>query len=329
MNGLFVVAVDIGGTSFRVALADREGRLLARGAEPTRPQEGPGSGIQRLKDAIRKTASSVSFKEVAGIAVGAAGPIDPLRGVILTPPSLPTWRDVRLKEQLEEEFQVPIWMENDADLAALGEHRFGAGRGCDRLIYITVSTGIGGGIIINGEFLRGGGLSVAEIGHVVVDPDGPVCNCGGRGHLEAVASGTAIARMAVESISQGHSSAISRLVGGHLSMVTAETVVEAAGQGDVTAQAVMQKAGTSLGIAVVSLIHIFDPEVVIIGGGVSNAGELILNPIRQVITERAMPDFRNRARVVRSSLGDNSVIFGAVALALEGGISHIVVDPRN
>ncbi|MCL0072775.1 ROK family protein [Dehalococcoidia bacterium] len=328
MNG-FVIAVDVGGTSFRVALADREGRLLARGAEPTRPQEGPGSGIRRLKDAIRKTASSVSFKEVAGIAVGAAGPIDPLRGVILTPPSLPTWRDVPLKEQLEEEFQVPIWMENDADLAALGEHRFGAGRGCDRLIYITVSTGIGGGIIINGQLLSGSSVSVAEIGHMVVDPDGPVCNCGGRGHLEAVASGTAIARMAVERISQGHSSAISRLVGGHLSMVTAETVVEAAGQGDTTAQAVMQKAGISLGIAVVSLIHIFDPEVVIIGGGVSNAGELILNPIRQVITERAMPDFRNRARVVCSSLGDDSVILGAVALALEGGINHIVVDPRN
>ncbi|MCL0070736.1 ROK family protein [Dehalococcoidia bacterium] len=314
MNG-FVVAVDIGGTSFRVALADREGRLLARSAEPTRPQEGPGSGIRRLKNAIRKTASSVSFKEVAGIAVGSAGPIDPLRGVILTPASLPTWRDVPLKDQLEEEFQIPIWMESDADLAALGEHRFGAGRGFDRLIYITVSTGIGGGIISNGEFLRGCGLSVAEIGHMVVDPDGPVCNCGGRGHLEAVASGTAIARMAVERISQGDLSDISRLVRGDLSMVTAETVVEAAGQGDVTAQAVMQKAGTSLGIAVVSLIHIFDPEVVIIGGGVSNAGELILNPIRQVITERAMPDFRNRARVVRSSLADDSVILGAVALA--------------
>lgn len=325
MNGLFVIAVDIGGTSFRVALADREGRLLARSAELTLSQEGPGSAIQRLKDAIRKTASSVSFKEVMGIAVGSAGPIDPLRGVILTPPSLPTWRDVPLKEQLEEEFQTPIWMENDADLAALGEHRFGAGRGFDRLIYITVSTGIGGGIIINGQLLSGSSVSVAEIGHMVVDPDGPVCNCGGKGHLEAVASGTAIARMAVERISQDESSSIARLVRGDLSRVTAETVEEAAGQGDAVAQAVMQKAGTSLGIAIVSLIHIFDPEIVIIGGGVSNSGDLILNPIREVITQRAMPDFRNRARVVRSSLGDDSVILGAVALALGGGINQELI----
>ncbi len=222
-----------------------------------------------------------------------------------------------MKEQLEEEFQIPIWVENDADLAALGEHRFGAGRGFDRLIYITVSTGIGGGIIINGQFLSGSSVSAAEIGHMVVDPDGPVCNCGGRGHLEALASGTAIARMAVERISQGEPSGISRLVRGDLSRVTAETVVEAAGQGDVTAQAVMRQAGTSLGMAVVSLIHIFDPEVVIIGGGVSNAGELILKPIREVIAQRAMPDFKNRARVVRSALGDDSVILGAVALALD------------
>ncbi|MCL0065696.1 ROK family protein [Dehalococcoidia bacterium] len=329
MNRSFVIAVDIGGTSFRVALADREAALIARNAEPTRPQEGPEIGIQRLKAAIRKTASSVSFKEVAGIAVGAAGPVNPQKGVILTPPSLPAWRDVRLKEQLEEEFQLPIWMENDADMAARGEHRFGVGRGYDRLIYITVSTGIGGGIIINGQLLSGSSVSIAEIGHMVVDPDGPVCNCGGKGHLEAVASGTAIARMAVERISQGDLSSISHLVRGDLSRVTAETVEEAAEQGDVTAQAVMQKAGTSLGIAVVSLIHIFDPEVVIIGGGVSNAGELILNPIREVITQRAMPDFKNRARVVRSSLGDDSVILGAVALALGGGVSHIVVAPRN
>jgi glucokinase len=319
---MFIIAVDIGGTSFRVALADQEGRLLARNAEPTRPQEGPAIGIQRLKNAIRKTASSISFKEVAGIGVGAAGPINPQKGVILTPPSLPTWRDVPLKEELQKEFQIPVWMENDADLAALGEHRFGAGRGFDRLIYITVSTGIGGGIITNGELLRGCSLSVAEIGHMVVDPDGPVCNCGGKGHLEAVASGTAIARMAAERISQGDLSSISLLVRGDLSMVTAETVVKAAGQGDMTAQAVIHRAGTSLGMAVVSLIHIFDPEVVIIGGGVSNAGEWILKPIREVITQRAMPDFKNRARMVRSALGDDSVILGAVALALGGGINH-------
>jgi len=319
----FVLALDIGGTRLRTALADSTGKIVNQTVEATHPEQGLESGLERIKEAIRKAASKINFDKIRGIAIGAAGPVDPQAGVILTPPNLPTWENLPLRERLEEEFGLPVWVENDADLAALGERRFGAGKGFNHLIYITVSTGIGGGIITNGQLLHGSKGSAAEIGHMVIDPQGPVCGCGGRGHLEALASGTAIARMAVERISHGQTSDISNLVGDNLSQVTAVTVAQAAQDGDPLAKQVMREAGTSLGLAVVSLVHLFDPEVIIIGGGVSNAGELILEPVREVIAERAMPDFKKRAKIVRSALGDDSGILGAAALALDKPVSQV------
>lgn len=317
MDEFFIIAVDIGGTSFRVALADASGNILARNARPTHAHEGYPKGLERITETIRETASSVNFEKVRGIAVASAGPIDPKSGSILTPPSLPGWHNAPLKDSLNSAFGIPVLVESDADMAAVGEHRFGAGRGFDRLIYMTVSTGIGGGIIIDGELLRGSKVSAAEIGHMIVDPKGPVCNCGGRGHLEPVASGTAIARMASERLSPKDSGKLAEMCGGDLSILTAKIVAEAASAEDSLANEVMSEAGSSLGLAITSLIHIFDPEVVIIGGGVANAGELILDPIRRVIAERAMPDFKDRTRVTQSALGDDSGIMGAIAFALD------------
>jgi glucokinase len=249
--------------------------------------------------------------------VCAAGPLDPQKGILLTPPSLPAWRNVPVKQYLKEAFGIPVWVENDADLAALGEQRFGAGKGCSRLIYITVSTGIGGGVIVDNRILRGTDLSVAEIGHIVVDPNGPVCNCGGIGHLETLASGTAIGRIATERIANGETGSLSSISGSSSSPLTGQAVVEAALQGDALALDVIGFAGKYLGMAVASLMHLFDPEVVIIGGGISNAGELILEPARQSMNVCSMTDFKGRTRLVRSELGDDSGIMGAIALALE------------
>ncbi|MFC2028089.1 ROK family protein [Chloroflexota bacterium] len=317
MDEPYVIAIDIGGTSFRVALASVDGQIIARNSELTHATEGPERGIQRIIDTIRKTASGIGMGRVKGITVAAAGPIDPKEGIFLTPPSLPTWHNVPLKSKLKNEFQIPIWVENDADMAAVGEHRFGAGKGSDRLIYITVSTGIGGGVIIDDQPLHGVKISAAELGHIVIDPDGPQCNCGGKGHVEAMASGTAIARMACERISRDNTSALSELCGNDLSRLTAKMVTEAASSGDSVAIEVINEAGANLGIAVASLIHIFDPDVVIIGGGVSNAGELILKPVRESVAVHAMADFRDRTKIVRSELGDDSGIYGAIAFALD------------
>ncbi|MFO8102490.1 MAG: ROK family protein [Dehalococcoidia bacterium] len=317
MEDYFVIAVDIGGTNYRVALADCQGKLVNRRAEPTRSWESPEIGLKRIIETIRETGACVDFGQVKGIAVSAAGPLDPERGVMLTPPSLPAWRNVPVKAKIEEAFHLPVLFETDTDMAALGEQRFGAARGCSRVIYLTVSTGIGGGIIFDNIILRGANLSVAEIGHMVVDPNGPQCNCGGQGHLEPLASGTAIARNAAERISAGQISSLSVMCNNDLDRITAEMVVKAASNGDSMASNILEEAGMYLGMAITSLIHLLDPEVVIIGGGVANAGDLILNPIRAAIEERIMPDFRGRARVVRSELGDDSGIMGAIALALD------------
>ncbi len=317
MEDFFVIAVDIGGTNYRVALANKQGKIVNRRAELTRSWESSEIGMGRIKETIKKITAAINFDKVKAIAVSAGGPLNPQTGVLLTPPSIPAWRNVPVKASLEETFQIPVWVENDADLAALGEQRFGAGRGYNRVIYITVSTGIGGGVIFDGNLLSGRDLSVSEIGHMVVTRDGPQCNCGGKGHLEPLASGTAIARIAVERISAGRASNLSKMCGDDLSKITGAMVVAAARDGDSMADEIVAEAGMYLGMAVTSLINLFDPEVVIIGGGVSNAGELILGPIRKEVTERVMPDFRGRARVVQSELGDDSGIMGAIALSLD------------
>lgn len=317
MNDPLMIAMDIGGTSFRVALVDPQMNIHARSAQPTRPQEGAASTIARMIGAVREMASKASPQRLMGIAVATAGPIDPARGIILTPPSLPTWRHVPLKDRLKEAFPLPVWVEHDADMAALGEHRFGAGKGYARLVYLTVSTGIGGGVILDGKLLRGAKVSAAELGHIVIDPNGPPCNCGGKGHVEAMASGTAIARRAAERLRKGEPSTLLERCEGDPGKVTARMVAEEARAGDTLALEIMHEAGTNLGLAVVSLIHIFDPDVIIIGGGVSNAGELLLAPVRKTIAERAMRDFRDRAAIVPSALGDNSGILGVAAFAFE------------
>jgi len=316
MEDLFIVA-DIGGTNIRVALADSNCNLLVRYSEPTYASRGPDQGIDRLKGLIRKVSEGVRIEKIRGIVIAAAGPLDPQKGVILTPPSLPTWENVAIKSPIAEEFGMPVFVQSDADMAALGEHRFGVGQGLDDLIYITVSTGIGGGIITGGEVLYGSRIAAAEIGHMVVDPQGPLCNCGGRGHVEALASGTAIARMASEMISSGRESKISDMVGNDLHKLNAAMVAEAARDSDVVADEVIRRAGSYLGIAIVNLIHIFDPQLVIIGGGVSNDFDLLIGPINDAVTERIMPDYKGGADVVRSALGDDSGIFGAIAFGLD------------
>lgn len=317
MNDPLMIAVDIGGTSFRVALVDPRMTIHARSAQPTRAQDGASTAVDRIIAAIRETAAQVSPESLKGIAVATAGPIDPAHGIILTPPSLPSWRRVPLKDRLTAAFPQPVWVEHDADMAAWGEYRFGAGRGYERLVYLTVSTGIGGGVILDGRLLRGAKVSAAELGHIVIDPNGPDCNCGGKGHVEAMASGTAIARMAAERLRKGEPSTLLNRCNNDPPHITARMVAEEARAGDALAGEILRKAGRNLGLAVVSLIHIFDPDVVIIGGGVSNAGELLLGPVRETIAKRAMRDFRDRAQIVPSALGDNSGIIGVAAFAFE------------
>ena len=311
-----ILALDLGGTRFRLALVDQTGRFLKRFSALTHAIEGRERVLQRMKEAMKEIVSGVGWETVRGMGIAAPGPLDPVSGVLLTPPNLPGWENTPLKSLFEEELHLPVFVGNDANLAALGEYRYGAAKGVDDFIYITVSTGIGGGIISGGRLLLGTKGLAGEIGHMSIDVHGPQCNCGNTGCWETMASGSAIARTAVERIKGGQKSAITNLVDGELEKVTAETVEQAARAGDTLAQEVMAEGGTFIGVGLVNLVHIFNPRLIVIGGGVSNAGDLIFEPARRTVAQRAMPPFRE-VEIIPAALGDDAGLLGAIALVLD------------
>ncbi len=301
------IAVDLGGTNIRVARCNAEGQILARVGYPTRPEEGVEAVIARIIRAIQEVWPAGEPVEAMG--VGVPGPLDPRTGVVLTAPNL-GWENVPLADRLREAFHVPCFVGNDANLAALGEWQYGAGRGHEHLVYLTISTGIGGGVITHGVLLEGAHGLGAELGHIVVEArDGPRCGCGQTGCLEAMASGTAIARMAREAWARGDP-----VPWADPSAVTAADVAKAAAQGDPVAGAIMDRAAFYLGVGIASFWHIFNPTLVILGGGVMKAGDWFLEKIRAYARERAMtPDYVTP--IVRTALGDHVGLLGALAYA--------------
>lgn len=311
-----VIGVDLGGTQIRAMLVDNRGQEIRRAHMLTQANEGLDAVIERIRQTVQQAGAGVDWRGVGCIGVGAPGPLDPWRGIVFEAPNLPGWIDVPLKALLENSFQVPVQVGNDANVAALGEHRFGAGQGVNDLIYVTVSTGIGGGIISQGQLIVGAHGLGGEVGHITVEASGPPCNCGNTGCVETLASGPAIAREAVARIQAGVTTQIVDLVSGDLGRVTAETVTHAARLGDQLGWEIMQRAGFYLGVAFVSLIHIFNPRLFLLGGGVSQAGDLLFDPIRTTVRERAMPPFQRDLRIEPAGLGQDAGLWGAVALAL-------------
>jgi len=312
----YIISVDIGGTQIRAALSDREGNIIHRVAHLTLAEEGPEPVIGRIKEAIRQAASQ-HLGQVEAIGIATAGPLDPWEGVIIKAPNLPGWHQVPLRAIIEEEFGLPTHVGNDANLAALAEQRFGAGKGTRDLIYITHSTGIGGGIIVDGRLLLGSKGLGAEVGHITLDIDGPRCGCGNIGCLEAMAAGPAIARNAIQAIEAGRETIIPDLVEGDLSRISAKEVSEAAQQGDPLGIKLIRQAGELLGIGLVSLMHLFNPEIIVIGGGVSKAGDLLFEPVRETVRTRCMAeDYWRDTPIVPAALGDDVGLMGGIALVL-------------
>jgi len=309
-----VVAVDLGGTHIRSALINEKGEILARTERETLAQEGPEPVIGRIEACIRDVARGTE-----PISIAAPGPLNPWKGIIHQAPNLPGWRDVPLADILHRAFKVPVYLNNDANLAALGEHRFGAGQGINDLIYLTISTGIGGGIISQGELLLGTKGLAAEIGHMILEPEGPPCGCGGRGHLESLASGTAIARRAVEEMEKGAETSITRLVEGELSKVTAKVVAQAGQEGDPLANSIFKEAGFYIGLGIANLLHILNPQLVILGGGVSKAGDLLFDPVRATVKARTMLSYQEGLQIVPTALGGDVGLLGAAAFVLKTG----------
>ena len=314
-----VLAIDLGGTKVLAALISNEGQIIAREYHRTLANEGPQSVINQMISAIDHLLSvqDMSLSQLHAISIAAAGAIDMSKGLVTLSPNLAGWRNVPLRDVVENKYTVNTFLINDASAAALGEHRFGAGRGVKNLIYLTVSTGIGGGIIINDKLYLGASGSAGEIGHMTIDVNGPQCNCGNIGCWEMLASGTALAWEAIRRISCGERSSLIEIVGGKIENITAEKIEHAAKNGDPLALDIIVRAATYLGIGLVNLVNIFNPELIIIGGGMAKMGDLLLAPARQTVQERAFQISAQAVRIVPAQLGDDAGVFGAAAFAFQ------------
>ncbi len=313
------LAVDLGGTKIIAALISSKGEMVDRDYSLTLAGEGLGSVIGRIFSAVDRLCrrSNMSLSQLSAISIAAAGVIDMKKGIITKSPNLPGWIDIPLRDRIEDKYKVSTFLINDANAAALGEHRFGAGKGANNLVLLTLGTGIGGGIIINGDLYFGSSGGAGEIGHMAIDVNGPRCNCGHIGCLEMLASGKAVAREAIRRISGGEKSCLAEMVEGRIENITAREVSLAAQEGDSLALKVIAKAAEYLGAAMVNLVNIFNPEIIVVGGGMSNMGDLLLEPVRQIVKERAFKLSAQAVRIVPAQLGEDAGVFGAAIFAFQ------------
>ncbi len=315
----WVIAVDIGGTQIRTALCDRACAILKRAAVPT-PQSGAEALEAQLEGAIRAVWPEEGSP--AAIGVAATGPVDPWSGVILRCQNIAGCDGYPLRARIESVLGVPTVVGKDTNLAALAEWRLGAGRGKAHMVYLTISTGIGSGIIVDNRLLLGAHGIAAEAGCMILEPDGPPCTCGShRGCLEALASGWAIARDARARLAAGEPSILAALVGGELAALSAKTVHEAARAGDGLALDILRRAGRYIGLGLINLAHLFNPEVFIIGGSVSKAGELLLGPAREALHAGTISEhFWRQTPIVAAALGDDVGLAGAALEAWDAAV---------
>ena len=313
MPGKLIVGVDVGGSKINSILADPKGNIKAKDLRDTRAKRGPDAVIERIVESIRQVASG---NTVEGIGVGAAGACDAVNGVITSSPNLPEWENIPLRDIIQREFDCPVYLQNDATLAALGEHRFGGGKGVDHLVYVSVGTGIGGGIIINGQLYCGASGSAGEFGHMTIDINGPSCPCGNTGCWETLASGTALAQEAVKRIKGGQKTNILKFADGKMEMVSARRVHLAAQKGDRLANDLISQIGYYLGVGLVNLVNIFNPQLILIGGGLSRMGKLLTGPATSVVREHAFELPAEAVRIEIAHLGVDAEALGAIALVL-------------
>ena len=309
MNEQVVAGIDIGGTKIAIALENEAGERVAARRLPTEVRLGPEIILENICRAVEEMLAETRTKLIS-IGVGCPGPIDIKHGLVLSPANLPDWIDFPIVERLEKRFGVSVLLDNDANAAALGEYFDGAGRGFKDVFYVTISTGIGGSIICEGRIHHGVQAGAGEIGHTIVDSDGVRCRCGTNGCLETIASGTGIARRMREAVAARNGTAAE-----NLDEITAETVVEAVKSGDETARQIWDETIKFLAIGIGNAITLLAPEAVIIGGGVSFAGELLLAPLRREIGKNVTMVPVEKVEILRASLGSESGVCGALMLA--------------
>jgi glucokinase len=308
------VGIDLGGTQLRVALASNDGRLTRIVRRESRADDGRDRVISRIVQAVADTLEEAHVRPqaVKALGIGLPGPVDPRLGVVHFAPNLPGWQEVPLNRILTQRTGIRSFLHHDAHLAAFAEYRRGAARSARDMAYVTVSTGIGAGFVLDGQLYAGSRGGAGEVGHTVIQPGGPRCTCGNRGCVEALASGWAIARDARAAVRAGRRTVLSRIPAPG---PTARDVSHAARAGDRVARALLEAAGRALGIGMGTVVNYLNPSVLVIGGGVMNAGRLITVPMRRSMAESSWASSRRGLRIVRPALGKDVGLYGAVEWA--------------
>jgi glucokinase len=307
MDMSHTVAIDIGGTHIRVAVYEPDS-ITPIAHQRTRSLAQEPGVYNRLEQAVE---SVWPEGKVSAIGIASPGPLDPHTGTILATPNIPEWKSFPLAGKLSEHFGVPVHLDNDANMAGLAEWQVGAGKGHQDLVYLTISTGIGGGVISNGCLLQGFRGMAAELGHMIVDPDGPLCGCGHYGHVESFCSGPSIGRYVKEQMEAGTESGLQSQLD-----LNAAHIADAARAGDALAVSAFARAGYYLGIAVANYLAIFDPSILIFGGGVSQVGDLLFKPFEESLRKHTFhPHYLDNLVITRAALGDDAGLLGALALA--------------
>jgi glucokinase len=314
-----ILGVDLGGSKILVAVVNGQGRVVSSHETVTPATKGREVVIQCIVDSARAVLERgrVAMSEISAVGIGAAGISNPQAGILFTSPNLPGWRNVLLTDIIQDRLGQRTFLINDANAAALGEFYFGAARDARNFIYITISTGIGGGIVIDGKIYAGAIGIAGEIGHMTIDDNGPVCNCGNRGCWETLASGTALTREAKLRTSKGVKTSLLEYADGNLENVTPQAIHRAAEKGDRLAKELIAQTGYYVGVGLASLIDIFNPELIVIGGGLSSIGDMLLEPAFKTAEKRAFKEAFQAVRFASPELGRNSGVIGAAAFALQ------------
>lgn len=312
MNNGYFIGVDLGGTKISGAVVDCRNNMVSMHTVPTLASSGEDGVMGRIICVLEKVIekAKIDKKDVVSIGIGAPGPLNIKEGTIITTPNLP-FKNFNIVKAVEEKFHIPVYLDNDGNVAALGEYTFGAGKNATNMIYVTVSTGIGGGAVLNGKLYRGSSNNALEIGHITLEKNGPRCNCGNYGCAEALASGTAIKKAAIYEVQRGAKTSLA-----NYKDITAYEVFKEAEKGDAVAKSIRDNALNYLGILISNLINSFDPDVIVIGGGVSSAGDIVFNVVKEVVNNRCFNAMAENTKIVPSALKSNAGVMGAAALAM-------------
>ena len=314
----YLIGVDLGGTFIKTALITLQGDILKKVEVPSGKESGPEKVIANIITSIQMAAEEAgqTFNQVQGIGLGTPGPLNTQKGIVCNAVNIPGFINIPLRDLIQEKFGIPVNLENDANAAGYGEYWKGAGRGSSLMVAYTLGTGVGGGIIIDGKLIRGTNDCGGELGHITIVPDGEMCSCGNRGCVEAYASATFLVKHTAAMLKRGCPSLLTKWMEEGKTL-TAKLIDEAWRAGDEFAKERLWEVGYYLGLGVANIVSALNPDVVVVGGGMSKSGEIILEPVRKEVKKRTFREHYEHLRIVAAELGNNAGVIGAAGLALE------------